>query len=172
MRAPDTDFKWPVSAERQIAAPAEAVWDAISEPGNLERCHPFCASNPVQAWPGPGSRDQVHYLNGLVFERRFREWLEGVGYDLEIGRRGGRQSRVSWRITPLDESRCTLRITVCPHGLQGLPVTLRWLPHLVWLRPVLRRYLDSVVRGFEWFLVRGEAVPKNAFGRHPWFSAR
>jgi hypothetical protein len=167
-----SNFKWPISVERVIDKPASDVWAAISEPGNLARCHPFCKSNPVQAWPGVESRDEVHYLNGLVFERRFRAWLDGVGYDLDIGTRGGRQSSVSWRITALGENRSALRITVCAHGLQNLPVVIRWLPHVAWLRPQLRKYLDSVVRGFEWFLERGEAVPRNAFGSHRWFSAR
>ena len=165
-----SDFKWPVSAERTIAAPAREVWDVISRPGNLELCHPFCTSNPVTAWPGVDSRDEVHYLSGWVFQRRFREWIEGVGYDLEIGRAGGSTSTVSWRITPIDARSCTLRITVCPGGLQGVPVVIRWIPHLLRVRPLLRQYLDSVVRGFEWYVTRREAVPRNAFGAHPWFS--
>ena len=169
---PGTAFKWPVSVERIIEAPAGEVWDVISAPGNLELCHPFCASNPVQAWPGPDSRDEVHYLSGWVYERRFRQWIDGVGYDLEVGRHGGGQSSVSWRITPIDESRCALRITVCPAGLQGLPVVFRWIPHMLRLRPLLRRYLDSVVRGFDWYVTRREPVPRNAFGSHPWFSRR
>jgi hypothetical protein len=165
-------FRWPVSIERYIEAPAGEVWEAISRPGNLEHCHPFCSKNPVQVWPGPDSRDEVHYLSGWVFERRFREWIEGTGYDLEIGRKGGGQSSVSWRITPVDDRGCRLRITVCPHGLQSIPVVVRWLPHLFWLRPLLGKYLDSVVRGVEWFVIRNEPAPKNAFGTHPWFSAR
>ena len=117
-----------------------------------------------------GSQDEVHYLSGWVFARQFREWIEGVGYDLEIGRPGGSKSTVSWRITPIDEQSCKLRITVCPSALQGIPVVIRWLPHLLRVRPLLRQYLDSVVRGFEWYVTRKEAVPKNAFGTHPWFS--
>jgi hypothetical protein len=27
------------------------------------------------------------------------------------------------------------------------------------------------VRGFEWYVTRGEPVPRNKFGKHPWFSA-
>ena len=165
-------FKWPVSVERKIAAPAQDVWNVISRPGNLEFCHPFCASNPVRVWPGSESRDEVHYLNGLVFERQFRRWSEGVGYDLEIGRKGGSQSWVSWRVMSIDDDCSTLRITVCPHVLQSLPTVIRWLSHALWLRPLLTKYLDSVVRGFEWYIVHGEAVPKNAFGKHPWFSSR
>jgi hypothetical protein len=26
--------------------------------------------------------------NWWVYERRFRQWIDGIGYDLEIGRRG------------------------------------------------------------------------------------
>jgi hypothetical protein len=154
-----------------IAAPAQKVWNAISMSGNLELCHPFCASNPVQVWPGPDSRDEVHYLSGWVFERRFLRWHDGIGYDLEIGRRGGGTSSVSWRITPVYEDSCVLRITVYPHILQNWPTVVRWIPYVLRLRPMLKKYLDSVVRGFEWYVVRGESVPRNQFGHHPWFSA-
>lgn len=159
-----------VAVERTIAAPAREVWSAIARPGALEICHPFCERNPVRAWPGPAARDEVHYLNGLIYERRFLEWIDGAGYDLEIGRRGGSQSRVSWRVKPIDDDSCTLQITVCPRVFQRIPSGIRWIAYAFWLRPRLREYLDSVVRGFKWFVIRREAVPKNAFGTHPWFS--
>jgi len=168
---PKPGFRWPVAVAGTIAAPADKVWEAISSPGNLELCHPFCAKNPVDTWPGEASRDEVHYLNGLVLERRFRRWFDGVGYDLEIGRHGGRTSVVSWRILPDTGGESTLRITVYPHILQQLPVAIRWLPHRLRLRPMLGKYLVSVVRGFEWYVTRGEAVPRDQFGPHPWFSA-
>jgi len=168
---PRPGFKWPVVVSRQVAAPAAAVWAAISMPGNLEACHPFCDRNPVDNWPGVGSRDEVHYLNGLIFERNFVAWLEGVGYDLEIGRRDGATSFVSWRITPSGDDTCALRIAVYPHVLQRIPVAIRWLPHQLRVEPQLRSYLSSVVRGFEWYVTTGEPVPRNQFGTHPWFSA-
>ena len=140
-------------------------------PGNLELCHPFCARNPVQVWPGSDSQDQVHYLSGWIYERHFRQWIDGVGYDLEIGRSGGRKSSVSWRIFPIDDRSCTLKITVYPHALQNLPVVIRWLPYKLRLRPMLKKYLESVVKGFEWYVTRGEPVPRDQFGKHPWFSA-
>jgi hypothetical protein len=77
---------------------------------------------------------------------------------------------VSWRVVALDGDRCVLRITICPFVLQELPTVIRWIPYWLWLRPRLRGYLNSVVRGFEWFVTRGEPVPRNAFGMHPWFS--
>ena len=164
--------RWSVASERAIAAPAQDVWKVISSPGNLELCHPFCESNPVEVWPGEDSRDEVHYLSGRVFERRFRRWYEGTGYDLEIGRHGGGTSFVSWRIFPVDQHSCVLRITVYPEVLRNWPAALRWVPYLLRIRPMLKRYLESVVKGFEWHVVRGEPVPRDQFGRHPWFSAQ
>ena len=168
---PKPNFRWPVAVAHPIAAPGDKVWEIISMPGNLELCHPFCAKNPVQTWPGDGSQDEVHYLSGLVFERRFCRWIDGVGYDLEIGRRGGRTSFVSWRIMPVDNQGCILRISVYPYMLQNIPSAIRWLPHHLRLGPMLGKYLSSVVRGFEWYAIRNEPVPRNQFGSHPWFSA-
>lgn len=168
---PKPGYKWPVAVAQPITAPAGVVWAAISMPGNLESCHPFCAKNPVERWPGEGSRDQIHYLSGWVFERRFCRWIEGVGYDLEIGRRGGGMSFVSWRVLPGDSQNCKLQITVYPHVLQHIPAAIRWLPHALRLGPMLKRYLSSVTRGVEWYVIRGEPVPRNQFGTHPWFSA-
>jgi hypothetical protein len=162
----------PVRVERTMATPAQDIWSAISCPGALELCRPFCAGNPVQVWPGLGARDEVHYLNGVVYERRFLEWTDRVGYDLEIGRAGGRKSLMSWRIATLDDATCRLRITVCPHVLQPLAVAVRWVPHALWLRPRLRADLDAVAKGFDWYVTRGEPVPRNAFGIHVWLPAR
>ena len=164
-------FGRPIAVQRKIAAPADKVWEAISMPGNLEPCHPFCKSNPVTSWPGPDSRDEIHYLSGWVLERQFQSWIDGTGYDLEIGRKGGARSYVSWRITAEDEQTCFLKITVYPQLIQGLPSVLQWIPHWLRIRPYLKSYLGSVIRGFEWYVTRGEPVPRDQFGKHPWFSA-
>ena len=164
------DFKWPVAVARNINAPAEQIWQVISTPGNLEVCHPFCASNPVEVWPGPDSRDVIHYLSGWIMERRFTTWIDGVGYDLEIGRKGGRTSFVSWRVKAINPENSRLLITIYPHALQNVPLVVRWLPHFLYLGPQLKKYLMSVTGGFEWYLKYNESVPRNQFGSHPWFS--
>jgi hypothetical protein len=163
-------FKWPIGVTQPIPAPTKDVWSAISMPGNLEYGHPFCETNPVKVWPGAQSRDEVHYLSGWVYERRFKRWFDGVGYDLEIGARGEETSFVSWRITAVDQAACTLTITVYPYLLQGVPTVFRWLPHVAYLRPMLKSYLSSVGQGFEWYVTRQEPVPNNQFGSHRWFS--
>ena len=161
-----------MSVRQPISSPAGDVWAAISASGNLESCHPFCAENPVRVWPGPGSIDEVHYLNGIVYERRFQSWYEGEGYDLEIWHKQRKMADVLWRIQSTGESSSVLEITVLPLALQRIPVWLRWAPHLFVVRPRMRTYLQAVVRGFEWYVTRGESVPRNQFGTHPWFSAQ
>lgn len=163
-------FKWPVAVSRTIAAPASKIWEVISSPGGLPLYHPFCEKNPVFEWPGADSHDEIHYFSGVVLVRRFTNWYEDVGYDLEIGRDGGRQSIVSWRITQIKELRSSIGITIFPHAVQHLPVVARWAPHLFWLRPKLKDYLRSVVKGLDWFINHGQPVRRNQFGAHPWFS--
>ena len=164
------EFRWPVGVTRSIARPSCDVWAAISTPGILELCHPVCRANPVTVWPGAESRDEVHYFNGKVYERRFMEWIDGVGYSLEIGEHGQETSLVRWRVKAIDRTASTLGITVHPYLLQSISPAARWLPHVAYLKPMLRRYLASVVEGFDWYLTRQEPVPRNQFGPHPWFS--
>lgn len=163
-------FKWPVSVSRIIAAPPQQIWTAVTKPGNLEDCHPFSEKNPVDEWPGVGAKDTIHYYSGWVMQREFVSWLDGVGYDLTIGREGGRKSYVSWRITEEPEDTGRLCITIYPHALQNIPIAIRWVPHIAMIRPMLGSYLDSVLKGFEWFITTGESVRKNQFGSHKWFS--
>lgn len=165
-----SESRWQVGVTSSIEAPVDQVWIAISTPGNLELAHPFCERNPVTVWGVDESCDQVQYVNGRVFERRFSRWIEGAGYDLAIGEEGGTTSLVSWRLKAVGGSACTLSITVVPYLLQSWPDGLGLVPHALYVRPLLRRYLSSVVGGFEWFVIRGKPVPKNAFGTHPWFS--
>ena len=159
-----------MAVQRPIAASSDIVWQAIAARGNLETCHPFCKKNPVTAWPGDQSRDEIHYLSGWVFERQFIQWTDGVGYDLETGRKGRRKSSVPWRIEPVDDNNSTLSISIRPHAISHIPVLFWWVPHLIYVKPLLEKYLLAVTGGFEYFIMGGKAVPRNYFGSHPWFS--
>jgi len=163
-------FKWPISVSQKIETSPNNIWSVISSPGNLEDCHPFCDKNPVHKWPGVGSNDTINYYSGWVMHREFITWIDGVGYDLSIGRKRGRKSYVSWRIIEEQKNISTLSITIYPHALQNIPVFVRWIPHIIYIQPSLHSYLKSVIRGFEWFIKTGKPVRKDQFGSHKWFS--
>ena len=73
-----------VTVTQVIDADAQKIWQAISEPGVLERTHPFVEKNPVEQWPGIGAKDTIHYFSGLTLHRDFTYWNEEQGYDLKI----------------------------------------------------------------------------------------
>jgi len=165
-------FKWPVSVTRQLPAAADEVWRVISSSGNLTLYHPFCRENPVEKWPGTGSRDGVLYYNGMELWRDFTNWIDGVGYDLFIGKKGGRKSRVIWRISHPGNNECSLTITIEPYWLQNVPAFIRRLPYVLRLRPLLSSYLESVLKGLEYYITTGQKVKRNQLGAHPFFSPK
>ncbi len=159
----------PVVLRQEIAAPVTEVWEVISKAGHLEECHPFCAANPVDAWPGLGSRDHLHYYSGRTISRRFVGWHDGVGYDIEITDPRGVVAEAEWRLSG-HRAASELTIAITPHLLGGLPRVLRWVPDRILMRPRLARYLRAVLSGIEWRVTTGRPVRRNQFGPHPWFS--
>ena len=161
----------PITMRAQVPVPPGEAWALISTRGGLEEFHPFCRKNPVGAWPGVGSRDAVEYYNGRMIRRDFVGWSEGTGYDIEVSDTNGPLASVSWRLTEAAHG-ATLTISLTPRLLAGIPRLLRWLPSVTFVRPMLRRYLRSVLQGFEWRMRTGEPVERNQFGSHLWFSPR
>ena len=90
--------KWKAQFELKIDATKSQIWELISSPSNLELFHPFCKKNNVIKWSSNDSIDEIEYLNGAVFRRKFYNWIEKEGYDLYIGAHGKPKSHVSWRI--------------------------------------------------------------------------
>ena len=141
----------------------------MSTPGHLELCHPFCAANPVEQWPGPVSRDSVEYHNGRVVDREVTAWQNGVGFTVDVSDDNGPLATVAWRIRDVAGG-SELTISLIPRTFRTVPWAVGWLPQLLVVRPMLRRYLRSVVTGVRWRLETGEPVTPNQFGRHRWFS--
>ena len=156
-----------ISQTQLIAASPDAVWTVISAPGYLEDCHPFCESNPVEQWPGEGSRDEIHYYGGRTVVRTFASWTEGVGYDIvTTDRRGRHQADVRWRLVPVgDHTKLTIELDTTFE----LPRPQRWVAPLV-IRRQMGRYLRSVLQGVAHRVATGEPVGRNQFGSHAWFS--
>ncbi len=161
----------PVSHTQRIAASPDAVWEVIAAPGSLADTHPFCAANPVDRWPGPGSVDRVEYHNGRVITRTFTGWQEGAGFDIDVTDAGGPVAQVGWRLAS-DGSGSALTIEITPRMLSGVPGAVRPILGRALVAPMLRRYLRAVLGGIEYRVTTGRPVERNQFGAHPWFSPR
>ena len=65
---PRSGFRWPIAVSRPIGASAEEVWNAISAPGNLERCQAgLLSERGLRLCRGPYSEHGIAYD---VTERR------------------------------------------------------------------------------------------------------
>ena len=160
----------PISVRKSFDVSSDALWELVSAPGNLNDSHPFCKSNEAIQWDDEGHVDRLVYLNGRTYIRQFLTWDEGAGYTLRIGEENGLQSFVQWEIDAISENKSQLKITVHPYLLAGDPKVVSILPYQLWIKPKMRRYLRSVVSGFDYVARTGKAVPRNHFGRHSWFS--
>ena len=153
-----------------IEATSDSVWQTISQPGQLTRYHPFCKETTVIEWPGVGAKDTVTYYSGVHYERDFVTWIEGVGFDIEVGPPPDKTARVEWRIQELGEQRSELAITVMAYLKVGLSDNRKQAYQQRFFGDTIAQYLDSVVRGVGHVASTGEAVQKNQFGTHPIYS--
>ena len=160
----------PIEATTDIAVTAADVWAAISEAGNLTNVHPFCASNPVDSWPGPGSRDHVHYHGGIHYQRDVLDWRDGVGYDLAVGPPSDQIAIAHWWIEPTGPSACRFGIEVTSFVRSDVDVEARARYEDTVIKGAIPPYLDAVVRGVAHYSETGTPVVRNQFGPHDIYS--
>jgi hypothetical protein len=146
------------------------VWNVITQPGCLTLYHAYCKENTVYQWPGVGARDGITYHSGLYFERDFVSWIEGVGYDLEIGPPPRKTAHVCWRVLPVYCGCCELTISVTPLLSSDWSEERKAEYQRRSFDKTVEQYLDSLLRGVEYFVTTGEAVKRNQFGAHPVYS--
>ena len=112
----------------------------------------------------------MEYLNGVVLERKFTSWNKEKGYELNIGRKNGRHSHVSWTIENISENKSALSIEVYPWMINQGNKVLQFFPFRLFVKPQLKSYLNSVLSGLKWHVENNEITPKNHFGKLSWFS--
>jgi hypothetical protein len=159
-----------VKADIAIAAAPAHVWGLISEPGHLKQCHPFCDKVSITSWPGASSVDSITYYSGITYKRNFVRWVEGQGYDLELGERPNLTARVHWRIVPQGEMHSHFSIEVMPYLRASLGPDKKRIYLERLFGDVLQHYLQCVVRGVKHKVETGEDVIKDQFGKNLHYS--
>lgn len=149
---------------------SDNIWRALTQPGYLKLCHPFCASTEVETWPGVGSRDSITYYSGRRYQRNFVGWHEGVGYDIELGDQPNATARVEWRIVPQGDDRCRFSIEVFPLLPHDMPEMRKAAILDKEFGADLAHYLDCVVRGVKHWVETGTPVTEDQFGWNQLYS--
>ncbi|GLS84308.1 SRPBCC family protein [Paraferrimonas haliotis] len=158
--------------EKTIAVSPEKAWEIISTPEGLMHWHPFIKTNTAESWNGVGSKDHLLYNSGFEFTREVVNWLEGEGYDLKVTENGKRENKAIWRIIPIDENHCTLRITGRVEFIKSWPFPIRWFLIKFKMKPVFSQYLFQILEGFAYYAETGKQVQSDQFGSHPMFSKK
>ena len=159
-----------VSCSISLKSQIEDIWKAISSHGNLNSFHPFCQKNKViEGDKNLIKKDILIYLNGVVFEREFYHWDEMNGYELMIGKKNGKKSKVVWKISKT-KNYTSLTISVYPYKTDKVNSLLYPFVFYFYIKPKLKSYLKSVLKGFKFYLYNNQKVLKNQFGKHSWFS--
>ena len=160
-----------VESKAYFKMPKSYILGQIREPGCLNRFHPFCKRNITHKWPGNGSIDELEYLNGRKYKRRFFNWTDN-GYDLKIGGKK-EMAIVNWYVEGSDEE-SSLRVRINPNIENYVPSKNILIQNIFWflyIRPKLQSYINHVVNGFSFYVSNNKAINENQFGKHSWFSS-
>ena len=155
-----------VSSQIEINNSKEWVLNIIRSPRNLEKIHPFCKKNIIEIWNEEKSIDYVHYYSGKIYKRKFMKW-NNEGYVLEIYE-DRKLATISWRINSNDKS-SIIEIIARPY----MPFKYKLINIIIfnlYVRHILKTYLNSVVNGLKYYSETNISVRKNQFGKHIWYS--
>lgn len=155
-----------VSSQIEINNSKEWVLNIIRSPRNLEKIHPFCKKNIIEIWNEEKSIDYVHYYSGKIYKRKFMKW-NNEGYVLEIYE-DRKLATISWRINSNDKS-SIIEIIARPY----MPFKYKLINIIIfnlYVRYLLKTYLDSVVKGLKYYSETDISVRKDQFGKHIWYS--
>jgi len=159
-----------VSCSISLNKQSKDIWKAISSHGNLNFFHPFChKNNVIEVDKSLIKKDILVYLNGLVYEREFYKWDKMNGYELMIGKKNGKKSKVQWKISKT-KNHNSLIINVFPYKTDKINSLLYPFVFYFYIKPKIKSYLKSVLRGLEFYLNNNQKVVNNQFGMHSWFS--
>ena len=95
------------------------------------------------------------------------KWIEGVGYDLRVTENGKHENTAIWRITPIDDHRCILRITGRVDFIDKFPFPVRWALLKSKMKPDFSQYLYQLLEGLADYAETDEQAKRNQFGPHP-----
>jgi len=155
-----------VQSQLEINKQSNIVLNLIKSPNNLEKFHPFCKKNIVIKWDGKNSEDIVIYHSKKKYIRKFYEWNEN-GYKLEIFE-DRKLADITWIVNDFN-SKSIIKIKAKLY----LPYKYKLINRIIfniYVKYVLKSYLNSVVKGLKYYLETNKTVSNNQFGKHIWYS--
>ncbi len=158
-----------LSVSREIGAPAERVWAALADFGNIQAFHPGLSGSSLigdQA-QGVGALRRCDVKSGGYLEERVVDWVEGERYSVAI-------TKTSF---PIKDAHATLSVE--PRGADGSRATMqvRFKPKFgplgammdgLMLGPTMRKQMQGVLDGLADLAERGtRSSPEGTVSARP-----
>ena len=146
-----------VTVARNINAPADRVWEALDDFGDIADYSPFLASSPITngVERGEGAERTCHFNDGGAIVERITHYEPGRGYRVDIVDAGPfplREARAFVQLEPLghERVRASFRLEFKPrYGPLG------WLMAQTLMKPRFASNLGQVLYGLEEHVTRG-----------------
>jgi len=82
-----------------------------------------------------------------------------------------KQSFVSWKIEE-NKNKAKLSVSIYPYLYNKGNKLINFFPFYLIVRPSLTNYINSVMKGLEYYIETNQKVEKNQFGIHKFFSKK
>ena len=173
---PSFDIKSSIKVTIELKATLQDCWNIITIKNHLELFHPFILNHFGERLLSVGDKDNIVYMNNLHFTRevisisepKVDADSESCGYNLLVGRK--KKSLVKWKIKNNLSGGVDLSITIFPHTVSSYNKITKFFVFNFYIKPHIRKYLNSVTQGLKYYIETKEIVEKDQFGKHKWFS--
>ena len=78
-------------------------------------------------------------------------------------------ANISWNVVKISNNKSSLIITAVPY----LPFKYKIINQLIfklYVKPLLKNYLNSVVKGLKYHIETKNIIKEDQFGKHMWYS--
>ena len=150
------------SHSRNIDAPAESAWKAISELDGIDKWHPEVKKSILETEKshGVGASRKCDFYSGMSLVETVTHWNEGKSVTLELSQMNMplKQAFVTLAVSPNGrQSKVTISMDLQPkYGPLG------WMMGQVMMKPMMKKLFKSAIDGLEKHLATGSLIGPNS----------
>lgn len=147
-----------------INCSAEKIWGTLTEPGHLEKIHPFCEYHEKVVYEGIGTKDSGRFASGRQVFREFIAWNAGKGYTVLLKNEKQKETNITFSIEKLNEEKVNFSVHIQTKAFKNIPrIIWTWFAKRK-ISPVFKNYLYSLLNGTKYYLETDNYVVPDQFG--------
>lgn len=147
-----------------INCSSKKIWNTLTQPGHLEKIHPFCEHHERIAYNGIGDKDSGRFASGKEVVREIVAWETGKSYTVLLKDLKKKETNITFSIEEMDTEKVNFSVHIQTKSFKNIPrIIWPWFAKRKIL-PVFKNYLHSLLNGTKYHLETGNNVSPNQFG--------